>query len=80
MTEVLGVTGVFDPVNQALLDEFKILSTAALKGGVNEDATLRAKAKEIADRGIELEHIVGAEIRQYERQKEQKMKATTAKA
>jgi predicted ATPase len=80
LTEVLGVTGVFDPENQALLDEFKILRTAALKGSATEDVTLRAKAKEIADRGIELEHIVGAEIRQYERQKEQKMKATAAKA
>ena len=72
LTEVLGVTGYFDPENQDLLNNFKILRSAALQGGSAEEEKLMAKAKEIADRGMELGHIIGAEIRQYEAQKEQK--------
>jgi len=79
LTEVLGVTGVFDPVNQGLLDEFKALRSAALQGGEDEEAKLMAKAEEIAARGMELGHIIGAELRQYERQKEQKAKVNAAK-
>lgn len=80
LTEVLGITGVFDPENQGLLDEFKALRSAALQGGEDEEAKLMAKAEEIAARGMELGHIIGAELRQYERQKEQKGKANAAKA
>lgn len=80
LTEVLGVTGYFDPENQELLDEFKSLRSAALRGGIDEEAKLMAKAEEIAARGMELGHIVGAELRQYERQKEQIAKSSLARA
>lgn len=80
LTEVLEVTGFFDPENQALLDEFKVLRTAALNGGSSEEEKLMTKAKEIAARGMELEHIIGAEMRQHERQMKQKAESNVARA
>ncbi len=78
LTEILDVTDSFDPENQGLLEEFKILRKSALHGGSAEEAELTAKAEEIAARGMELEHIIGAEMRQYERQKAQKAKASAS--
>lgn len=79
LTEVLEVTGFFDPENQDLLNQFKELRSAALQGGSSEEEKLMAKAKEIAARGMELEHIIGAEMRQHERQMKQKAEANVAR-
>lgn len=80
LTEVLGVMGWFDPENQGLLEEFKTLKSAALRGENGKELEMEAKAQEIAARGIELEQIVGMELRQYHRQKEQKAKSNAALA
>lgn len=80
LAEVLGVMGWFDPENQGLLEEFKTLKSAALRGENGKELEMEAKAQEIAARGIELEQIVGMELRQYHRQKEQKAKSNAALA
>ena len=80
MTEVLEVTGWFDPENQAMLEDFRVLRSAALRGEVGKDAELLAKAETIAARGQELGNIVGAELRQYERQQELVAKQNGTKA
>lgn len=80
LTEVLGVMGWFDPENRGLLEEFKTLKSAALRGENGKEQEMEAKAQKIAARGMELEQIVGMELRQYHRQKEQKTKANAALA
>jgi predicted ATP-binding protein involved in virulence len=78
LTEVLGVMGWFDPENQGLLEEFQTLKSAALGGEAGKELEMMGKAQEIAARGLELEQIIGMEVQQYRRQKEQKAKAAKA--
>ena len=77
---VLEVSDWYDPENRQLLAEFRALRSAALRGEDGKDQEMRAKAREIAARGMELEQVVRSELQQYERQKEQVAKAKTAKA
>lgn len=69
---ILGVRDWFDPENRKLLAEFHDLRRAALRGEEGMEQAMHVKAEEIAERGMELEQIVGAELRQYERQKKQR--------
>jgi len=71
MSNILGVGDWFDPENRELLAEFRALRRAALRGDEGKEQEMHEKAAEIAARGIELEQVVGAELRQYERQKKQ---------
>lgn len=71
LTHILGVKDWFDPQNRKLIDRFHELRSAALRGGEAEETKMHAKAQEIAARGRELEQIIAAELRQFERQKKQ---------
>lgn len=71
LSSILGVRDWFDPENRKLLAEFHELRRAALRGEEDKEDEMQVKAAEIASRGMELEQIVGAELRQYERQKKQ---------
>jgi predicted ATP-binding protein involved in virulence len=72
LSSILGVRDWFDPENRQLLAEFHDLRRAALRGEEGKEQAMHVKAEEIAERGMELEQIVGAELRQYERQKKQR--------
>ncbi|MBN8459642.1 MAG: AAA family ATPase [Verrucomicrobia bacterium] len=80
LSTVLEVSDWYDPENRKLLAEFRELRSAALKGGDTEEQEMREKAQEIAGRGMELEQVVGAELRQYERQKQQMAELKRKKA
>ena len=69
LSSVLEVSDWYDPENRKLLAEFRTLLSAALKGGEDEEHSMRNLAQKIAGRGMELEQVVSAELRQYERQK-----------
>lgn len=70
-SSILGVRDWFDPENRKLLAEFHELRRAALRDEEGKEDAMHVKAAEIAARGMELEQVVGAELRQYERQKKQ---------
>ncbi len=71
LSSVLEVSDWYDPENRKLLAEFRTLLSSALKGGDDEEQAMRKLAQKIAGRGMELEQVVTAELRQYERQKQQ---------
>jgi predicted ATP-binding protein involved in virulence len=78
LSSILGVKDWFDPENRKLLAEFHDLRRAALRGDESKEQEMHDKAAEIATRGIELEQVVGAELRQYERQKKQLVESQAA--
>lgn len=80
LSTVLEVSDWYDPENRKLLAEFRVLRSAALKGEDGAEPRMLEKAREIAGRGMELEQVVGAELRQYERQKQQAAELKREKA
>jgi len=75
LKEILEVSSWYDPENRQLLDEFHQLRSAALHGEAGKEEEMKAMAGKIASRGLELEQVMGMELRQYARQKEQMVKA-----
>lgn len=69
--EVLGVKEWYDPETEALLKDFRQTKDAVLDGRSEREPELHEKAKGIAERGDSLSDMIGGEMRQFERLKQQ---------
>lgn len=69
--EVLGVKEWYDPESEALLRDFRQTKDAVLDGQIQREPELQAQAKNIAERSDSLSDLVGGEMRQFERMKQQ---------
>jgi predicted ATPase len=66
--DIMGLKEWFDPETEKLLKEFRTHRDAAYRGDAGAHAQARGLAAEIAGRSMELEYLMGRELRQMDRQ------------
>jgi hypothetical protein len=66
--DIMGVREWYDPDTEALLAQFRAQRDAAFGGDLEARDAARTLAAEIANRSMELEYMMGRELRQMDRQ------------
>jgi len=66
--DIMGVKEWYDPESEKLLAKFRELRDAAYHGDVESQAKARGLATEIGKRSMELDYLMGKELRQMEHQ------------
>lgn len=66
--DIMGVKEWYDPESEKLLAEFRELRDQAYHGDVSAQAKARVKAGEIGKRSMELDYLMGKELKQMDHQ------------
>lgn len=66
--DIMGVKEWYDPETETLLAEFRTQRDAAYRGNGEAGASARQLAAKIGDRSMELDYMMGRELRQMDRQ------------
>jgi len=66
--DIMGVKEWYDPESEKLLAEFRSLRNAAFHGDAESQAKARSLAAEIGKRSMELDYLMGKELKQMDHQ------------
>jgi hypothetical protein len=66
--DIMGVKEWYDPETETLLAEFRAQRDAAYRGNADAENNARQLAAKIGDRSMELDYMMGRELRQMDRQ------------
>ena len=66
--DIMGVKEWYDPETEKLLAEFRAQRDAAYRGSADAENNARKLAGKIGDRSMELDYMMGRELRQMDRQ------------
>ncbi len=66
--DIMGVKEWYDPETETLLAEFRTQRDAAFRGNADAGTSARQLAATIGDRSMELDYMMGRELRQMDRQ------------